>query len=606
MRIYCSSVADIVKDIAGKKFLIEVKPNKMPSKLSKSLTPVTDIDGEIVSYVVGKPPKSALMYSYPKEDFVEKMSFEKTQLRKERGKIEDSQRRNELFDRSKDRLYILPSKYAPDDVPLPPQYTDMIYTGQDIGVNYAHNTDLSGNSVKTLKFIHMLYDVVPNTWDKNIKIDDVLARSFANIAVNAMTEHGLAEPLVIRLLEKSVIRKANGESIPSSALFEFLTKNPNKKASIVKKYSNGDEYLDIVYRDYYPRLLKRFDEKTTDKVLEACTFNMENGKILNREACELACMMKRIPKIKDGKNVSPTTVSFDWIPEDSQFVSKIISGDIKSPKHEYFEVAKDLLNTENINRDFIIRNIDELVQYRKNINNFRSEIMTDTSNMVKKERILNSVESEYEKLKLKDGISSKDAILLNFVRHVYDKSNLNDTLRCINDAEKLIRNFPPDDSSRILTEAIPLCSATGKGGKNVISKHLLNLLFEVIKDKKSFNNDIKNFITHVKENYNKEDVDVLLGVLEFRRAQTDMIMKNADEIVKYVKDKNNLFSKLVSKYNFPYNMVLSMDIKYQKLFYESLDKGVIQTNQEVLKACELLKQKAPLEEIAKVFNLPIK
>ena len=55
-----------------------------------------------------------------------------------------------------------------------------------------------------------------------------------------------------------------------------------------------------------------------------------------------------------------------------------------------------------------------------------------------------------------------------------------------------------------------------------------------------------------------------------------------------------------------YNMVLSMDIKYQKLFYESLDKGVIQTNQEVLKACELLKQKAPLEEIAKVFNLPIK
>ena len=85
-----------------------------------------------------------------------------------------------------------------------------------------------------------------------------------------------------------------------------------------------------------------------------------------------------------------------------------------------------------------------------------------------------------------------------------------------------------------------------------------------------------------------------------------MIMKNADEIVKYVKDKNNLFSKLVSKYNFPYNMVLSMDIKYQKLFYEGLDKGVIQTNQEVLKACELLKQKASLEEIAKVFNLPIK
>lgn len=77
MRIYCSSVADIVKDIAGKKFLIEVKPNKMPSKLSKSLTPVTDIDGEIVSYVVGKPPKSALMYSYPKEDFVEKCLLKK-------------------------------------------------------------------------------------------------------------------------------------------------------------------------------------------------------------------------------------------------------------------------------------------------------------------------------------------------------------------------------------------------------------------------------------------------------------------------------------------------------------------------------------------------
>ena len=53
-------------------------------------------------------------------------------------------------------------------------------------------------------------------------------------------------------------------------------------------------------------------------------------------------------------------------------------------------------------------------------------------------------------------------------------------------------------------------------------------------------------------------------------------------------------------------MVLSMEIKYQKLFYESLDKGVIQTNQEVLKACELLNQKASLEEIAKVFNLPIK
>lgn len=606
MRIYCSSVANIVKDIAGKKFLIEVKPDKMPSKLSKSLTPVTDIDGEIVSYTVGKSPKRTLVYSYPKEDFVEKMSFEKAQLRKEMGKIEDSQRTNELFNRSKDRLYILPSKYAPDDVPLPAQYTDMVYTGRDIGVNYAHSTDMSANSVKKLKFIHMLYDIVPNTWDKNIKVDDALARNFANIAVNAMTEHGVAEPLVIRLLEKSVIKKANGETIPSAALFEFLTKNPNKKASIVKKYSNGDEYLDIVYRDYYPRLMRRFDEKTTDKVLKACSFNMGNGAVLNHEACELACIMKRLPNVKDGKNVMPSSVPSDWTSADSQFVSKIITGDIKSPRHEYFEVAKNLLNTENINRDFITRNIDELAQYRKNINNFKSEIMTETTNRVMKENILNHIESEYENLKLKDGITSKDSLLLNFVKDVYDKSNLNETLRSINSAEKLIKTFSPDESSKILAEAVPLCTVTAKDGKTVVSKQLLNLLFELTENKKSFNNDVKNFITHAKENYKESEIDSLLDDLTFHREHTDVIMKNADVIVKYQKDMENLFSKLASKYNLPYNMASSMEMKYQKLFDEGLDKGVVQTNEEVLKACELVKKKASLEEIAKVFNLPIK
>lgn len=606
MRIYCSSVTNIVKDIAGKKFLVEVKPDKMPSKLLKSLTPVTDIDGEIVSYVVGKSPKRTLMYSYPKEDFVEKMSFEKAQLRKEMGEIEDSQRTRELFNRSKDRLYILPSKYAPDDVPLPAQYTDMVYTGRDIGVNYAHNTDMSANNVKKLKFIHMLYDIVPNTWDKNIKVDDALARDFANIAVNAMTVRGVAEPLVIRLLEKSVIKKANGETIPSAALFDFLTKNPNKKASIVKKYANGDEYLDIVYRDYYPRLMKRFDEKTTDKVLKACSFNMGNGAVLNHEACELACIMKRLPNVKDGKSVIPANVPSDWTLADSQFVSKIITGDIKSPRHEYFEVAKNLLNTKNIDQDFIIRNIDELAQYRKNINNFKSEMMTETTNRVKKESILNHIESEYEKLKLKDGISSKDAILFNFVKDVYNKSNLNETMRCINHVEKLIKNFPHDETSRILAEAVPLCTVTAKDGQIVVSKPLLNLLFELTENKKYFNDDVKNFITHAKENYKGSDIDLLLDDLSFHREHTDVILKNADEIVNYTKDIENLFSKLVSKYNLPYNMASSMQMKYQKLFDEGLNKGVVQTNDDVLKACALVKEKASLEEIAKVFNLPIK
>lgn len=531
MRIYCRTIFEALKDIQGKKFIPQIMPHKEVKILKKGLTPVRDIDDEIVIYKIGKP-NDRLTDASGYDEVLDKMSFEKKSAGNRNGR--DIFRTDELFDLKRDSRYISSrEQYDINDIFIPRKNIKGKYSGGCIGVHYAPDTKFTDERASnTLDFMHLLDDILPNTWDKQIKLGTDELRSIAGEAAALMHINNIPLPNIIKTLEKSVLQNPKTAGQPSIDLFKFLAKYPNMRKKAVLKFPDGKEILDRNYVRYYSAFIHRFDENTAKHLMEECrkTDSVSGLKPVDESLCETVCLLK--PKyIRSGQTIpQPVVVKYEWTKKDTEILEKIKKEDAGRPGQEYFNTLKELFQ-DGKDTEYVFAHIDKLAKYKRARNDIASDLKAVFGENSKnaKERILKILDKEYEKLRISGSNSSNDTRMLNYITSVTGKiRNSNMLSETITAYERLSKLFLHDE--KLMNAAVKLCETDTKNYTH-ISSSLSRLLEAAVKNTGKLDKNTVDFINKVKnDTLGREKTNTLLDYMTWYKKETPMIMENYKEI----------------------------------------------------------------------------
>ena len=375
MKLYCNSIADVVKSIEGKKFLAECKPQKN-FNLSK-IKPISSIDGDIVSYSIKN--NARLVDSTPVEDIFEKMSFEKPSV------PSDSLRRHELHKWS-DTKYPLYANYSNDELPLSPTIYSKIAHSSKMKNTYYPETDLNYDSQIILKHIDFREQIVPSSFDVKLHVDKDTLNSYADEATH-MWENGILTNDIIKLIDKSVL-KGGGKvpTRPNIDLFRFLSKYPEARKFITYTSSDGAEHIDMNAMLYYDTFTKYLgDTKIAQKIIDDC--KLQDG-FVNKDLCEIAFLTRRKTAHGITENRPSAYLYCDknipWRNCDSELLKKLKNGNkLQSTK---FELTKKLLKDYSQPVDYILKNIDDFEKAYNLINEVDDIVVQKYKGQYKNER----------------------------------------------------------------------------------------------------------------------------------------------------------------------------------------------------------------------------
>lgn len=379
MKIYSSSIYNIIKSIEGKRFLAECKPQKVNLIVEKSLKPVTDIDDEIVSYTVGRKPASLCTDSTPVGAVNDRMSFERVS----NDDAPDIMRDNELYNYSTDYRPVQFSKYGEDDVNLSQTIINDLrepYGQTKLSNVYYPDTDLNFDSQSVLQHIHFKEQIVPSSFDPKMHVTPDVILQYASEATHAW-ENGVPTNEIIKQIGRSVISgNEQGISKPSVALFKFLTKFPKSRAQVVFASQNGIEHLDSVALRFYDSFSTRHfkDEKMVQQILNECkTKNEYPIKTADAQLCEIASLTRK----KSAHGIETPNSDFidiqgpisstycpkdtPWRECDSELLTRLKENGIVDANK--YQVVKIMLKDLNLPVEKVLQNLDEGVaeQYKK-------------------------------------------------------------------------------------------------------------------------------------------------------------------------------------------------------------------------------------------------
>ena len=375
MKIYLSSIYNIIKSIEGKNFLAECKPQKVNQRVLRTLKPVTDIDDEIVSYTVGRKPTGSRVDSALVDDTFERMSFEKSS-----DDINDIMRTKELYNCSTDYRPVPSIKYGNDDVSLSSTILKDMQFGKKLDNAYYPDTDLNFDAQSRLKHIDFVYNIVPSCFDPKMHVGADTISKYATEATHAW-ENGVPTAEIIKQIGRSIV-DGNGQAIskPSVKLFKFLAKFPDARGQVVFASKNGIEHLDYVALRFYDSFATRHfkDEKMVQQILNEC--KTKTGypiKTADSQLCEIASLTRRKsahgietknPNFVDiqGSVSSPyCPKDTPWRECDSELLSKLKDGGLVDENK--YNVAKIMLKDLNMPVDKVIQQLDNGVaeQYQK-------------------------------------------------------------------------------------------------------------------------------------------------------------------------------------------------------------------------------------------------
>lgn len=375
MKIYSSSIYNIIKSIESKNFLAECKPQKVNQRVLRTIKPVTDIDDEIVSYTVGRKPTGSRLDSALVDDTFERMSFEKSS-----DDINDIMRTKELYNYSTDYRPVPSIKYGKDDVSLSSNILKDMQSGKNLDNAYYPDTDLNFDAQSRLKHIDFVENIVPSCFDPKMHVGTDTISKYATEATHAW-ENGVPTNAIIKQIGRSIVN-GNGQAIskPSVKLFKFLAKYPDARGQVIFASKNGIEHLDDVALRFYDSFVTRHfkDEKVVQQILNEC--KTKTGypiKTADSQLCEIASLTRRKsahgietqnPNFIDiqgpiSSSYCPKTTP--WRECDSELLSKLKDGGIVDENK--YNVAKIMLKNLDMPVEKVIQQLDNGVaeQYKK-------------------------------------------------------------------------------------------------------------------------------------------------------------------------------------------------------------------------------------------------
>lgn len=381
MKIYSPNITTVIKSIQSKKFLAECKPHHFNDKPLK-LSPITDIDDEIVSYSIGNPGE-AITFPTNLSDVFEKMSFEKAANKN----YPDIFRENELYRYSTDYRPDAGIINDTDHVPLSPTILKGVYHHGDLSNVYYPDTDFNYDSQVVLKHMDFSERIVPSAFDPKLHVEKSVIKQYADIATRAW-ENDVPPTKIIELIKKSIV---NGNDIaityPSATLFEFLTKYPNERKLAVFTSKNGVEHLDEAAMQYFDKFATKYfkDKKSIHTILNECKTKQEYPiKTVDSRLCEIATLTRKksahgmeMPNYRyvslDGTRSSMyCDMTTPWRECDSKLI-EALKKDGKLDEGKY-EIARQLLKVMNKSVDYVLENLGSTIDKSKQIHDINTAL----------------------------------------------------------------------------------------------------------------------------------------------------------------------------------------------------------------------------------------
>lgn len=379
MKIYSPNITTVIKSIQSKKFLAECKPHHFNDKPLK-LSPITDIDDEIVSYSIGNTGES-ITFPTNLSDVFEKMSFEKAANKN----YPDIFRKNELYRHSTDYRPDAGLVLNTDDVPISPTILKEIHHHSQLSKVYYPDTDFNYDSQIVLKHMDFSERIVPSAFDPKLHVEKSVIKRYADIATRAW-ENDVPPTKIIELIKKSIV---NGNDIaityPSATLFEFLTKYPNERKLAVFTSKNGVEHLDEAAMQYFDKFATKYfkDKKSIHTILNECKTKQEYPiKTVDSRLCEIATLTRKksahgmeMPNYRyvslDGTRSSMyCDMTTPWRECDSKLI-EALKKDGKLDE-EKFEIARQLLKVMNKSVDYVLENLGGTIDKSKQIHDINT------------------------------------------------------------------------------------------------------------------------------------------------------------------------------------------------------------------------------------------
>ena len=189
-------------------------------------------------------------------------------------------RQDELYDRQKDIVHSGYRKYSIDDIPADESLTvfnkDKVHLFSRLKsfIESKHKPYIILHKDKTQFPLDKIYEpgagrysnyMIECKLDEGYTLEQVLNVYYSGI-INEKIRHNLTNSAfkmikagypteyVVKLMERSKLRKANGQQKYSEGMLEFLEKFPYMRKYMVSQSSQGEEFFDSVGANYYPKI----------------------------------------------------------------------------------------------------------------------------------------------------------------------------------------------------------------------------------------------------------------------------------------------------------------------------------------------------------------
>lgn len=551
---------EIIKSIEGKRFLPEILPKKIPEKGLRHLIPVRDIDDEFVSYSTQKMGHNIGATTY--DDIFEHMSFETPRLAEKKNTF----RMNELFDKRNESSKTYISSYDQNDLPLSDSIMDRLYGGQNkIKNRYYPDTDMTEGDIKTLKLIDFIENIVPSSIDKKLNLEYKTIYKFAKYATDALVEDGIPTPEIRKILTKSVLKSSNETSLSAEPeLFEFLSRYPKDRATVVKRDKDGNEFFDKAAAMY----LKIFDTKyfnsldTARAVLEECkSYSPETGyKMVDRSLCNIATMLRRrtaqgLESLENSTYYLEQPMarycepSFPWTKANSRLLEKLKPNGVLD--ENAYHAAKYLLSGGNTVID-TTNYLDDLVAKKAELNKLKTKLVDYKGTLTQRETLGDLL--SYSLGESMGSISrlAKPEPMFVTVNKMLDKSySISDITTMAKAIKRTFKPFMSDNPKGIesILDAITITKSNLNHPK--ISYPLLESLEDFVASEEGYTPIVQKFTEMLQDNKMKLTMHSLLGEYHFSRPEN--FIENSEELSKYINRLDNYYKE--NNISIPINFV---------------------------------------------------
>lgn len=528
---------------------------KLKNTTNPQLQPVRDIDGNILVI----EPRTIYVDSTPNKDCFERMSFERESAE------DDFWRNDELYNPEIDYETSTNTKYGNDDLPIANIETHKIY-GVTIPNTHYPETDLLGNSPRTLTLINFTENIVPTTFENKTGISYEEIRNLA-LEATYQWELGKSTTQIIRNLDRSKLMQSYWKkSNPNIDLFKFLSKYPNARSIAVLKTSDNSEVLDSAAIQYYPLFASKLfsDEKTAKSVLDECKTMNQNGlKSVNDNLCKIVSLLrhKSAQGIKDeNQNTYDNYYRFEsifcdkkepWHSKDSELIKNLKKSDGTLDINAY-TIVYNMLKNDKQTIDYALEHLENTKQYQTNLNKIEQDLQEKYNENFESQKlsIKELLQEEFANCRESGSFDKDSTILMDTTKcMIEEKYPIEDILAFITMINDLKFNETID--SKFANKLLKLCTIKNKHENSHISKNIIWLIDYLYENNRPIKKNEEKLIKILKSKIDtNQEFHYTMEILINMNTEPSIIRENIDEYLKYNKKRVSLDKSFAYKNNF--------------------------------------------------------